>query len=62
MIIFSESNPHFDLVCVYLKLGVTAEILEKQSIAMTDNESAELLVKERSKLFKLIFEQKCKRA
>ena len=46
----------------YLKPEMTAEILEKLSIAMTDNESADLLLKERTRLFNQIFEQNYKRA
>ncbi len=46
----------------YLKPEITAEILESLSMEMTDNESADLLLKERTKLFNQIFEQNYKRA
>ena len=39
----------------YLKSGVTFEILEKVAMEMSDNEAAELLQKERRKLFDQIF-------
>ena len=41
----------------YLKQGVYFEILDEQVMEMTDNACAELLQKERKKLFNQIFEQ-----
>lgn len=41
----------------YLKPGIYFEILDEQAMEMTDNASAELLQKERTKLFNQIFEQ-----
>jgi transposase InsO family protein len=41
----------------YLKEGVCFEILDEQVMEMTDNSCAELLQKERNKLFNQIFEQ-----
>ena len=41
----------------YLKLDFHFEILDEQAMEMTDNACAELLQKERNKLFNLIFEQ-----
>ncbi|PAJ75273.1 hypothetical protein CJF42_06390 [Pseudoalteromonas sp. NBT06-2] len=46
----------------YLKEGICFEILDEQVMGMTDNASAELLQKERKKLFNQIFEQDNKRA
>ncbi len=40
----------------YLKSDVTFEILEKVVMEMSDNEAANLLQKERRKLFNQIFE------
>lgn len=42
---------------IYLKAGFNFEILEKQAMEMSDNACAELLQKERNKLFNQIFEQ-----
>lgn len=42
---------------IYLKAGVNFEILNKLAMKMTDNACAELLQKERGKLFNQIFEQ-----
>jgi transposase InsO family protein len=44
-------------VKTYLKPGIEFEILDKQALEMTDNACAELLQKERNKLFNQIFEQ-----
>ena len=41
----------------YLKPEITFETLDEFAFKMSDNESAELLKKERQKLFKLVFEQ-----
>ncbi|MBL4942274.1 MAG: hypothetical protein JKY81_11495 [Colwellia sp.] len=41
----------------YLKEGFLFEILDEQVMEMTDNACAELLLKERNKLFNQIFEQ-----
>ena len=46
----------------YLKSDITFEILDKNSMEMSDNEAAEKLQKERRKLFKTIFEQEKKYA
>ena len=46
----------------YLKPHVTFEVLEAQAMKMTDNQAAELLQKEKLKLFNQIFEQNKKRA
>ena len=41
----------------YLKPDFHFEILDEQAMEMTDNACAELLLKERNKLFNQIFEQ-----
>jgi hypothetical protein len=45
-----------------LKSDVTFEILDKDALNQTDDQSAEQLQKESSKLFKIINEQELKRA
>jgi len=46
----------------HLKPNITFEILETEAMKMTDNKAAELLQKEKLKLFNQIFEQNKKRA
>jgi hypothetical protein len=41
----------------YLKSGITFEILDKVAVDQTDDQAAEQLQKERSKLFKTISER-----
>ena len=44
----------------YLKPGITFEILDKVALNLNDDQSAEQLQKERSKIFKTINEQDLK--
>ena len=44
----------------YLKLGITFEILDEFALSQTDDQAAEQLQKERSKLFKTINERDLK--
>jgi len=44
----------------YLKPGITFEILDKVALNQTDDQAAEYLQKERSKLFKTINERDLK--
>jgi hypothetical protein len=44
----------------YLKPGITFEILDKFAVDQTDDQAAEKLQKERSKLFKTINERDLK--
>ena len=46
----------------HLKPSITFEILVAEVMKMTDNQAAELLQKEKLKLFNQIFEQNKKRA
>ena len=46
----------------HLKPGIVFEILKAEAMKMRDNKSAELLQKEKLKLFNRIFEQHKKRA
>ena len=45
---------------IYLKSGITFELLDKIAISQTDDQAAEQLQKERSKLFKTINERDLK--
>ena len=47
---------------LYLKPGITFEILDEVAMRISDNESAEQLRAERNKLFNLIFGQDRKQA
>ena len=47
---------------LYLKSGITFEVLDELAMRISDNESAIQLRSERNKLFNLIFEQDRKQA